>query len=483
MKQEFIQLWKEGDSKYAITRYVREGRNADAVRPAMLVVPGGGYSCVCRSTEGIPIANKFYELGFNVFILEYHVNPTRFPEPQQDIFRAIRLIRYNAAKWHVNPNNIAAVGFSAGGHLVASAGTLFHEIQPPHIDEADSVSSRPDAILLAYPVITFGKYTHMGTANCLCDGGKMLDEWREHLSLENRVPEDAPPTFMWHTITDQAVPFQNSTMFLNALTAKNIPAELHMFPFGRHGMQLGYGDENIQGWPEQAVTFLKTAAHFTFPTEEPEHLVYLTFDDATKNHLSFVAPLLQKYNFGATFFICRFTDEWRSQHNENLLTGEEILKLHKMGFAIGNHTWSHPALTNLDYDQITEEISTLNNFLTENGIPTPNTFAYPGGPFSEKAAEILPHYQIFNARTTENDYITKDTQPLRIPSWPMQGDCFNHFKEVVDATRPGKAVCILFHGVPDIVHPWVNTTPEVFTQCMEYLASINATVKQLTINN
>ena len=117
---EDIPLRADDLPEYRLTRYLPQD---DAVRPAMLVVPGGGYNSVCMATEGWPIADRFQALGFQVFILTYHVNPHHFPQPQHDLQRAIRLIRHNAKSWQVNPDNVALVGFSAGGHLCACAAT------------------------------------------------------------------------------------------------------------------------------------------------------------------------------------------------------------------------------------------------------------------------------------------------------------------------------------------------------------------------
>ena len=160
MKETIVPLWKNSRIRSNLTVCAFPDR--DPARPAVLVVPGGGYSSVCRSTEGTPVAKRFSGLGFRTFILDYRTAPHRFPEPQQDILRAIRLIRFHAAEWKTIPDNIAVCGFSAGGHLCACAGILADEIAVVRKDKAESLPSRPDAMLLSYPVITSGKYAHSG---------------------------------------------------------------------------------------------------------------------------------------------------------------------------------------------------------------------------------------------------------------------------------------------------------------------------------
>ena len=161
MKETAIPLWKNKNIESSLT--VCACKDGDSNRPVVLVVPGGGYGAVCRSSEGDPVAARFSSLGFRTFILHYRVSPNRYPAPQHDITRAIRLIRYHAAEWGVLPDQIAVCGFSAGGHLCASAGILGDEIEFKKEDAADKMSSRPDAMILCYPVITSGKYAHDGS--------------------------------------------------------------------------------------------------------------------------------------------------------------------------------------------------------------------------------------------------------------------------------------------------------------------------------
>lgn len=462
---EKIPLWKDVDPAISIIRYARTD---SAVRPAMLAVPGGGYGGVCMSTEGIPIAERFASLGFQVFILNYRVSPNRFPKPQQDIFRAIKLIRANAEAWRVHKDNVAVVGFSAGGHLCVSAGIMYDEVDASAGDAADTESARPDAVLAGYPVITFVGPGHMGSGKNLL--GESFEENRVRFSLETRVNENTPPAFLWHTNEDQAVPVANSLLYAEAMRRFKIPCEMHIYPHGQHGMQLGYGREDISAWPEQAKTFLRESCGFKFPSAIGKKTVVLTFDDACKSHLQVVSPILRKYGFGATFFICRFNDEWRAKHEDNLMTAEEVKTLSDQGFEIGNHSWNHPSMNKLTDPEADLEVERLNCFLLDAGVPIPVSFAYPGGPYAENLRGCLSRHAIKVARTANKEaWDVANGDPYKVPAIPIQGEDDGSFLKALELCEDGKPVVLVFHGVPDNVHPWVHTQPEVFEKYMKYL--------------
>ena len=152
MKKDTVRLWEDKNIESELHCY---GRKDKQIRPAMLVIPGGGYGHVCESTEGYPVAKRFAELGFRCFVLIYRISPHRFPAPQLDAYKAIEYIKTNAEKLCVDPEHIAACGFSAGGHLAASLSILAEELGQQR--------NTPDAVVLAYPVISSGKYSHRGT--------------------------------------------------------------------------------------------------------------------------------------------------------------------------------------------------------------------------------------------------------------------------------------------------------------------------------
>lgn len=260
MEYESIKLWKEGTDESMLFRATTP---IDGPKPAMLVIPGGGYSCVCHDWEGTPIAERFEKLGFRVFILRYRVSPHRFPEPQQDAIRAMKLIRGNAAKWGVIPDNIAVVGFSAGGHLACTLGTICPGIKAEDGDEFDAVDPMPNGSVLSYSVITGGEKAHRGSVDCLM--GSSTPENVAQFSLEDHVSEKTPPAYIWATMEDGCVPAENSIGFALAMKNAGRPCELHIFPHGQHGIQLGKDFEDIPSWPEEATLFLRTTCGFKLP--------------------------------------------------------------------------------------------------------------------------------------------------------------------------------------------------------------------------
>ena len=164
-----------------------------------------------------------------------------------DVLRAVRYVRYHADKFNIDPDKIAVMGFSAGGHLANSALCAF-DYGREDGDEIDRVSSRPDAVILCYAVISLGKYTHADTRYNLLDGVKNADELAVKLSGELQVKDDTPPCFIWHTAEDSVVPVQNSLQLYNALCEKKIYSELHVFPYGWHGLGLSESMPNPAQW-------------------------------------------------------------------------------------------------------------------------------------------------------------------------------------------------------------------------------------------
>ncbi|MDD6040285.1 MAG: alpha/beta hydrolase [Clostridia bacterium] len=235
------------------------------VRPAVVICPGGAYQ-FCSEREAEPIALRFVMHGFNAFVVWYRekAEQERFPKPQQDAASAVACVRANAEKWHTDPNRIAILGFSAGGHLAGSLGVLWHraELWQPLGLTPEQV--KPNALVLCYPVISGGKDAHRGSFENLTGSGNPAEH--ERYSLEKLVTENCPPAFLWHTFEDDAVPVQNSLLMAQALAEHKVPTELHIFPHGRHGSSLCSeltGGEHIipeaQQWPELAARFLKDA--------------------------------------------------------------------------------------------------------------------------------------------------------------------------------------------------------------------------------
>ncbi len=236
----------------SLTPYILEN---DRVNSAIIVCPGGGY--VRRAEhEGEPVALWLNSIGISSFVLNYRVAPYRYPYPLLDVKRAIRLVRFNANKFHINPNRVGILGFSAGGHLACMSAVLFDNGDPDSSDPIDKVSSRPDALILCYPVISFLRFYHKGSMTSLL-GENPLEDLREFLSCENRVTKDTPPTFIWHTTDDSGVPVENSLLFVQALRRFGIPFELHIFQSGRHGLGLAKDNPYISKWTKLCEGWLR----------------------------------------------------------------------------------------------------------------------------------------------------------------------------------------------------------------------------------
>lgn len=236
-------------------------------RPVVLICPGGGYH-MTSDREAEAIALKFVGMGYHAAVLRYSVEPALFPESLLQLAKAVALLRENAEKWHIDTHKIVVQGSSAGGHLAASLGVFWKK---PFISEAlgvDAEMVRPNGLMLSYPVITSGEKAHQGSFECLLGDDYKNEEKREALSLEKCVTKDTPPTFLWHTAPDDTVPVENSLLFFQALHALDIPAELHIYPVGSHGLGLateetmraedGYGvQEECQSWIGLAGDWMK----------------------------------------------------------------------------------------------------------------------------------------------------------------------------------------------------------------------------------
>lgn len=202
-------------------------------KPMMIVCPGGGY--IFRSDrEAEPIALQYMAAGFHTAIVHYTVNPSPYPTAVLQLAEAVRQVRRHAAEWHVVPDQIYISGFSAGGHLACTLGTLwndavFHEVMGGECDW------RPDAQVLSYPVVTMGELTHAGSRLSLLGEAPSAD-LLEKLSLEKSVSPDTVPTFLWHTMEDTVVPVENSLNYACALRKNGVRFELHIYECGPHGL-------------------------------------------------------------------------------------------------------------------------------------------------------------------------------------------------------------------------------------------------------
>jgi acetyl esterase/lipase len=236
-----------------------------ATDSAIVVCPGGGYGGLAMDHEGKQVARWLNSLGITACVLKYRLGPRyHHPAMLQDAGRAIRTVRANAEKWKIDPHKIAILGFSAGGHLATTAGTHFDAGKPDAEDSIERVSSRPDRMILVYPVIALATpYGHKGSLRNLL-GESPSSELVESLSNERQVTKETPPTFLAHTNADMGVPAENALLFVLALRKASVPVELHLFERGPHGLGLGDGmagrippEPSFKAWPKLCETWLK----------------------------------------------------------------------------------------------------------------------------------------------------------------------------------------------------------------------------------
>jgi len=227
------------------------------VGTAVIVCPGGGYAHLATDKEGNEIARWMNSIGVSAFVLKYRLGPKyHHPIELGDAQRAIRTVRAKAAEYRIQPDRIGIMGFSAGGHLASSAGTHFDSGNPAASDPIDRAGSRPDFMVLCYPVISFGQYAHRGSMQMLL-GDNPDPKLVELMSNELQVTAQTPPTFLFHTTADRTVPVENSVLFYLALRKAGVPAEMHIYEQGPHGVGLAQTDEALSSWPARLANWLR----------------------------------------------------------------------------------------------------------------------------------------------------------------------------------------------------------------------------------
>ena len=267
---ETVLLWPNGApgavgqetvDKPAITIYAPAADKANGA--AMVVCPGGGYAHLAMDHEGKQVAEWLNKLGVKAFVLQYRLAPRYHePAPMQDVQRAIRLVRSRASEWGIDSKRIGVWGFSAGGHLASTAGTHFDDGMADAADPIDRVGCRPDILVLAYPVISMEPgVTHGGSRTNLI--GKEPDaKMVEFYCNDKRVTAKTPPTFLFHTSADTAVLPENSIRFYQALLKNKVPAEMHIFEKGQHGVGLAPKDPVLSKWPDFLAAWLDQRGFF-----------------------------------------------------------------------------------------------------------------------------------------------------------------------------------------------------------------------------
>lgn len=249
-----IRLW-EGKAPHAIgdeeldipTLTLHVPPAGTATGAAIVICPGGGYTNLAPH-EGPVIGDWLAGMGVVGAVLKYRLAPRyKHPAMLTDAKRALRTVRARAGEWQIDPNRIGILGFSAGGHLTATASTLYDAGDPAAADPVERVSSRPDLSVLLYAVITMIDPTHSGSRRNLL-GESVPPELQQQMSAERNVTTDTPPAFMFHTVEDSAVAIEHSLQYAAALRKAGIPFELHAYERGRHGVGLALDNPILRTW-------------------------------------------------------------------------------------------------------------------------------------------------------------------------------------------------------------------------------------------
>jgi acetyl esterase/lipase len=232
--------------------------NPSSTGTAVIVAPGGSYMMLAINHEGRQVANWLNSLGVTAFVLKYRLGPKyHHPIELWDAQRAVRMVRSRAKEFGISPDRIGFMGFSAGGHLASTIGTHFDSGNRAALDRIERVGCRPDFLVLAYPVISFvAPYSHSASAENLL-GADASRQLREELSNDLHVTPDTPPTFLFTTSADKTVPAENSVAFYLALHQAGVPAELHVFEKGPHGVGLDLGDPVLGEWPKLLANWMR----------------------------------------------------------------------------------------------------------------------------------------------------------------------------------------------------------------------------------
>ena len=270
---EAIVLWPDGApgaigsedvDRPTITPYLPSAERA--VGTGVIVCPGGGYGHLAMDHEGVQIARWLNSMGVAAFVLKYRLGPRyHHPASLDDAQRALRYVRLHADEFRVDRSRLGIWGFSAGGHLASTAATHFDRGNSSAAEAINRMSSRPDFAILAYPVITLtGEYAHKGSRRNLL-GETPDDRLVELLSNQKQVTAETPPTFLFHTSEDRGVPPENSVMFYVALREAGVPAEMHIYQRGRHGVGLAPTDLVLSSWPRRLAEWLQAGGLLTPP--------------------------------------------------------------------------------------------------------------------------------------------------------------------------------------------------------------------------
>lgn len=238
--ESYIESGETAARKPTITAYPAKSKGA------VVIFSGGGYTMRAEH-EGKGYAEWFSSIGVTSFVADYRVAPYKHPAQISDAMRAVRFARKNAEKYGFAPDKIAVMGSSAGGHLAASLSVHYDKKMYNETDETDKISCRPNVAILCYPVIDMYEYRHDGSRQNLI-GPRPTTVEKDFMSLYKQVTADTPPTFIWHTSSDESVPVENSLLYASALSACRVPFEMHIYPVGHHGLGLAEELPYVAQW-------------------------------------------------------------------------------------------------------------------------------------------------------------------------------------------------------------------------------------------
>jgi len=234
-----------------ITPYIQKG-----ARTCIIICPGGGYARKAIDHEGIQIAQWLNSIGISAFVLDYRVAPYTHPVPVTDGKRAVRYARYLATEYGYDKEKIGILGFSAGGHLAGSVGTFDDDFGYEKQDDIDNESSKPDFMILCYPVVSFLNHAHIGSYHNLSK--ERSTKIARELSIEYNVSASTPPTFIWHTSGDAGVPVENSLNLAIELSKCGIPFEIHTYKDGPHGQGLAKDYKHTSVWVDACKNWMQS---------------------------------------------------------------------------------------------------------------------------------------------------------------------------------------------------------------------------------
>lgn len=234
---------------------------------AVVILPGGSYLHLAANHEGRQVADWFTTRGFRAFVLSYRLASEGYPLPAPllDARRAVELVRARARDYQIDPHRIVIIGFSAGGHLAALAATKYVPGNPEAADPIERVSSRPDYLVLGYPwigALSASDTRYMDQCRTMYAAGR-CEALRSGYSPELLVTKETPPTFLYHTFNDASVPVGQGLLFYEALVRAGVPAEMHIFADGPHGVGLGKGDAALDQWPNLLESWLRAQGLLT----------------------------------------------------------------------------------------------------------------------------------------------------------------------------------------------------------------------------